>query len=350
MGNGLKMYNYDASNGLVLVNDANFPAAFVKGFAYLDATTYVMTAAAALRGSGINDPTVWDPLNTITAQIEPDQGVALSKQLVYVIALKQWTTEIFYDAANATGSPLGTVQGARVNWGCVSSDSVQNIDGILLWLATTRAGGTLVVKMEALKADKISTPPVERLLDDLDITTIFSWQHKDQGHRFYIVTSKVSNLTLAYDLDEQMWHQWTDSNGNYVPIVSATFTSSREHIVQHESDGYLYTLDEEAFTDNGSIIVVDIVTPNFDGNTRRRKTMNKMEFIADQVTGSNLLVRSSDDDYQTWTDWRTVDLGSPEPYLTELGTFKRRAHNFRHQSNTAMRIQAVEMQLDLGSL
>jgi hypothetical protein len=75
-----------------------------------------------------------------------------------------------------------------------------------------------------------------------------------------------------------------------------------------------------------------------------------MEFIADQVPGSILLVRSSDDDYQHWTDWRSVDLGSPEPYLTECGTFKRRAHNFRHQSNTAMRLQAVELQLDLGTL
>jgi len=350
LGNGVKGYNYDAGSGLVVISDVNFPAAFVKGWSYLDGTTYVMTSAAAIKGSNINDPTTWNALNTITAQIDPDGGVALSKQLNYVVAFKQWTTEIFYDAANATGSPLGTVPQARVNWGCVSADSVQNIDGALLWLSTTRSSSMVIVMMDQLKASRISTPPVERLLDDLDTTTIYSWQHKDQGHKFYIITSVVSNLTLVYDLDEQIWSQWTDSNGNYVPIVSSTYTSTQEHLVQHESDGYIYTLDEETYTDNTASIIVDIVTPNFDGNTRRRKLMNYMGFVADQVNGSTLQIRSSDDDYQTWTNWRTVDLSTPRPFLEECGTFTRRAHHFRHTSNTAFRLQAIDLQLDLGTL
>lgn len=349
-GNGAKAYNYDSAGGIVNINDGDFPTSFVKGWAYLDSTTYVMRSSAAIQGSGINDPTSWDALNTITAQIEPDQGVALAKQLVYVIAFKQWSTEVFYDAANATGSPLGTVQGAKINWGCASQDSVQNMDGMLLWLATNRSGALYVMQMDQLKAVKVSTPPVDRLLNNFSTTTVFSWQYKHQGHRFYVLTSKTSNITLAYDLDEGMWSQWTDSSGNYLPIVSSTFTSSYTNVLQHETDGRLYTMSDSVYQDNGSVITVDVVTPNFDGNTRRRKLMNKMEFVADQVTGSSLLVRSSDDDYQTWTNFRQVDLGSPEPYLTECGTFKRRAHNFRHQSNTAFRLQAVELQMDIGTL
>ena len=350
LGNGVKAYNYDVSNGLVLISDANFPASFVKGWAYLDGATYVMTPAAAIQGSNINDPTTWGALNVIIAQIEPDGGMHLAKQLVYVIAFKQWSTEVFYDAANPTGSALATAQGQKINWGCASSESHQNIDGTLIWLSTNRSSALVIMMMDQLKVVKISTPPVERLLDDLDTTVIYSWQHKDQGHRFYVITSKVSNLTLVYDLDEQMWHQWVDTNGNYIPIVASTFTTTFEHLVQHESDGRLYTLDEEAYTDNGSLITVDIVTPNFDGNTRRRKHMNYMGFVADQVTGSTLRVRSSDDDYQTWTNWRTVDLSTPKPFLDECGTFTRRAHHFQHRANTPFRLQAIDLQLDLGTL
>ena len=116
LGDGVLAYNYDDSGGLVQITDVDFPTAFVKGWSYLDGTPYVMTAAAAIQGGGINDPVNWDALNVIIAQIEPDAGVALAKQLVYTVALKQWTTETFYDAANATGSPLGTVQGAKARW------------------------------------------------------------------------------------------------------------------------------------------------------------------------------------------------------------------------------------------
>ncbi len=350
LGNGVKAYNYDGSNGLVAISDVNFPAAFVKGWAYLDGTTYIMTSAAAIQGSNINDPTTWNALNTITAQIDPDSGMALSKQLNYTIALKTWTTEVFYDAANATGSPLGTYPGARVNWGCAAADSVQNIEGALLWLATSRSSALTVVLMDQLKAIRVSTPPVERLLNGLDLTTIYSWQYTCEGHRFYILTSVVSNLTLAYDLDEMAWYQWTDSNGNYVPIVASTFSATQIHYVQHESDGYIYTISPTQYTDQNATITVDVVTPNFDGGTRRRKLMNYMGFVADQVTGSTLQIRSSDDDYQTWSNFRTVDLGTDRPFLTECGTFTRRAHHLRHACPTAFRLQAVDLQLDIGTL
>jgi hypothetical protein len=108
-GNGAASYNYDSGAGIVQIPAGvdNFPTTCVKGWAYLDGTTYVMDANASIRGCAtINDPTDWsDVLNRITAQIEADGGVFLSHQLVYVIALSQWSTEVFYDALNPTGSP-----------------------------------------------------------------------------------------------------------------------------------------------------------------------------------------------------------------------------------------------------
>jgi hypothetical protein len=351
LGNGVKAYTYDGAT-LAQIIDVDFPAAFVKGWAYLDGTTYVMTSLASIRGSDINAPASWDPLNSVIAQIEPDGGVALAKQLVYVVAFKQWTTEIFYDAGNPVGSPLGRVQGAKVNFGCITAGSVQDIDGILLWASTNRSAGAQVVLMDQMRATAISTKPIERLLDQADFTITYSWTMQFDGHRFYVLTLKNSNLTLVYDLDEQRWHQWTDVNGNYFPIVSATYSSDFKRILQHESDGKLYECDASFVTDAGSIITADIYTPNFDGGTRRRKQMKFMEFIGDQVTGSELSIRKNDADYEPsgWSNFRVVDLSKQRPFLTDCGTFVRRAHNLRHQSNTKMRLQAVEMQLDLGTL
>lgn len=348
-GNGVKAYTCDGTT-VTVISDVDFPASFVKGWAYLDATLYVMDSSAKIYGSDLNAPTSWNPLNVITAQIEPDGGVALAKQLVYVIAMKQWSTEVFYDAANSVGSPLSPVQGAKLAYGCLSADSVQSIDDILLWVTNNRSAAPQVARMDALTLKIISTKPVDRLLDELDFTTVFSWQFKDEGHRFYCLTSKAGNLTLAYDLDEGIWSQWTDSNGNYFPIVSSTYNATLQHFWQHESNGNMYLADREYTNDDGTKIVVDIYTPNFDGALRRKKLLNSMEIIADQTPGSILKVRKSDDDYQTWSNFREIDLSKKRPRITKCGSFYRRAHNFRHESNTSMRLMAVDLQMDTGTL
>ena len=354
LGNGVKAYNYDSGSGLVEITDSDFPADFVKGWAYLDGTTYVGVASPpTIQGSDINDPTAWDALNFLSAQIEPDQLVALSKQLVYVVAFKQWSTEIFYDAGNATGSPLGPVQGAKASYGCVSADSIQSIDGMLIWVSTNQSASTQIIKMEGLKVEVISTNPIERLLDAADFTEVYSLQFKNIGHRFYIFTSVNSNLTLVYDLDEKLWHQWTDSDGNYFPFSAVTYDAATyRHQFQHESDGWIYLVNEGYYTDEGEPITADIYTPNFDGDTYRRKTLNVMKFVADKTPGSVLQVRHNDSDYEAgqWTNFRSVDLSQKAPMLMGEGTFVRRAYNFRHQSATQMRIKAVELQMDLGTL
>jgi hypothetical protein len=311
-----------------------------------------MTSSASAQGSDINDPTSWNVLNVIVAQIEPDRGVALGKQLVYVIAFKEWTTEIFYDAANSTGSPLGTVQGAKINRGCLHADSVVDIGGALYFLAANRESGGQVGRIDGLKYSDVSDASVERLLQAGDFTTVYAFGLAIDGHQFYVVTLKNSNLTLAYDIGEQMWAQWTDVSGNYFPFVAAITNASNVTLLQHESDGYTYTMSTQVVSDNGSPIVSDLYLPQFDGGTKRGKYLPAMLFEADRVEGSILQVRSNDNDYRAgeWTDFRQVDLGSDVPMLTDEGTFTRRAYHFRHVSLTKLGLRGVDLQIEICTL
>lgn len=353
LGNGVKAYNYDSGGGLVQITDGDFPSAFCKGWAYLNGTTYVARSdSGGVQGSEINDPTDWDPLNIIIAQIEPDINIALNKQLVYAIVFKQWSVEVFYDAQNPAGSPLGRVEGAKVDYGCASADSVQKLDSSIFWITANQSPLKQVAVMRATKSDIVSTPAVDRLLSAWDYTTIYSWQLMINGHRFYVITSKLSNMTLAFDLDQKHWSQWTDTNGNYLPIVSSTYTPAGQAILQHESNGYLYTASPAQYTDAGSLITVDIYAPNFDGGTRRGKQLNAMFFNADQVPGSTLYVRSNDYDYlaDKWSVFRPVDLSVERPSLTQEGTFMRRAYNLRHRADTWFRISSVDLQMDICAI
>lgn len=351
-GNGVAAYTYDGVT-VAPIADGDFPAAFVKGWAFLDATTYVMDAEANIFGSELSDPTSWDPTNVITAQIEPDGGVALAKQLVYVVALKQWNYEVFYDAASPTGTPLGKVEGAKGQYGCVDAETVQNIDDALYWVATTRAGSLMVVRMEGLQTKKISTKAIDRLLEQgtYGFDDVFSWQIRIRGHMFYCVTIISLNLTLVYDTDEALWYQWADTDENYMPICSSTWTSDRDRLVQHATNGKIYTMGDYV-NDDGDLITVDIVTPIFDAGVRsRRKHLKIMEFVADQTPGSILQVRNNDYDYnpRKWTNFREVELSGTAPRILDEGTFYKRAYNFRHRCNTHFRMEGIELQLDIGT-
>ena len=327
-----------------------YHAATVPGQVYLDATTYVMDSSARIYGSELNDCTTWDALNNLVAQIEPDGGVALAKQLVYVVAFKGLSTEVFFDKANAVGSPLGTVQGAKINHGCRDAGTVQDLDGTLFWVSQTKNGTVAVHSLEGLKAQPVGSPSVDRLLQASDFTGCYSLSLKLGGHKFYVLTLPASNVTLALETTSGIWSQWTDVSGNYFPFNHNAATSDQEVLLQHVSDGKLYTFSLENTNDAGAVIPVDIYSPNWDGQTSIRKYVRRLDFVGDHTPGCMLYVRFNDSDYRhdRWTNYRVVDMSVSRPNLRECGTFSRRAFHIRHTADTPLRLEAIEAHLLLG--
>lgn len=355
--------NKQLGAGNVPVTDVNYPASTVPGFVYLDGTTYVMGAAGAIYGSlNLNDATAWDPLNVIFAQARPDLPIALAIQLTYVVAIKSTSTQFFYDAGNPTGSPLSPVPGALLNYGCVSADTVQTVDDMLLWVTSNIDSTPQVLLLRNLQPTIVSTPAIERRLETgSNNNQYISFGFKLAGHKFYGVSNIQANVTFVYDITSQLWYEWTDANGNYYPVMavqSGTIFETQSTVlppslvVQLRTTGQSYILTPDYITanDNGVVFTVEVVTPNFDGGTDRRKMMNVMWVNADQTKGSVLSMSYSDDDYKKWSIPRYFDLGIDKPMLTGFGTFTKRAHRFRHSSNTPLRLRSIGLQLDVGTL
>ena len=348
--NGIEAYYYDDTGGLVNVVDPEYPASTVSGTVYLDGTIYVMLPTGYINGSDIENPASWDPLNSVLAQIEPDPGVAIAKQMSYVVAMKGWSTEVFYDAEEPTGSPLGRVEGAKANIGCRHARTVQDLDGTLIWVSQSRSGSCAVHSMTGLKTADISTPPVSRILQDATFTTVASWNMAINGHRFYCLSLATDNITLVYDIKEALWYRWMDSNGNYMKIVAAATDSNQKIVLQHESNGKLFSVDDATFSDDGLIYSFDLYTPIYDGGTRLSKMVNILEVIGDQVQGGLLQISFSDDDYASWSEPRIIDMSFERPMDTEWGSFKRRAHHVKSRDELPLRLEAIELHMDVGTL
>jgi hypothetical protein len=303
LGNGIKAYIFTPfANTLVQITDANFPTNFLPGWVYLDGFLYIMDALGKIWGTaGQNNAAVWSGTNVISASANADLGTGLVKQLNYVIAIKQWTSQVFYDAGNAVGSPLSVVPDAQLPFGGFAGSSIQAIDNTILYLTSNQTISPQIVQMDNLSPHIVSTPSVEKLLDKASFTSfnavnslvnpgIIAWIWKHDGHRFYGLTIVVLSLTLVYDIDQKLWYLWTDQNGNYWPISSISYFPPRInvalgnpmtpglHLAQHYSNGAVYILDSANIypTDIGNIVPVDIYTRNFDAETVRRKHLNTL--------------------------------------------------------------------------
>lgn len=338
---------------------ANFPANIVKGWAYLDGTLYVMSRTNQIFGSAnLDDPTVWSALNVIIARNGSDPAVALTKHKEFVMALKANSTEFFYDNANPTGSPLSSLLGARIKYGCFSADSIQTIDDETFWMTAGEGGNYQIIRLTNLQPFIISTAGIERLLRyyQTSFTVMVSYSLKLAGHRFYCLSFNLpgfKQMTLVYDLDQKWWYVWFDTTGTGIwPIADvAGPTSTGKIVVQNYTTGNLHEVAEDYVfpTDNGSIIPVSIYTPDHDFGTQRNKNLAAMQFRADSVVGSVLKVRFSEDDYETWSNFREVDLSLKLPQLVDCGSFRERAWHLLHDRPTSFRIKTVDLQLDVGS-
>lgn len=212
----------------------------VPGIVYLDGYFFVMDENSTIYNSGLGDPSVWNALDFITANIEPGGGVVLAKSQNYVIAMKTWSTEFFYDAANAVGSPLSPVINAFTLIGCASGQSVVNIDGTIIWVSKNRQKGRAVHKMNGLQQEKVSTPDIDRILNADDLSDVYSYGLKISGHTFYILGLKSSNITIVYDTVSQKWTQWsslTARASKSCTIVSANGLATATCIGHGLSDG-----------------------------------------------------------------------------------------------------------------
>lgn len=353
------------------------PTQVGPGSVELDGTVYVMDTFGAIWGSDIGNPVNWNPLNVIQANSEPDSGMFLAKQLSYVIAFKQWSTQVFQDAGNPTGSPLAAVPESQIPLGMLDNSAFQSIDDTLFWMTSNHDNSPQIARLDNLTPKIVSTPAVEKILANYyTLVSVFgapsvahplgliSWKFKWGGHRFYGLTIQQLNVTLVYDIDQDLWYYWTDANGNFWPVYSVayqpnyvtTVTSPNTfvgfRVALHSSDGNVYPLDaaSQTPTDLGVLYPVDIYTPNLSIGSRRGQ-LNALYFTADQTPGSFLQARYSNDDYQRWSNFRSVSLDQQKPAFYREGTImSRRAYHFRHMCNTDFRIKSSGLQMDLGVL
>jgi hypothetical protein len=338
-----------AATAYALLN--GFPTdTIVPGAAYFDTYTFIMTEDGKIWNSEPNNPNNWDALNFITAEAEPDKGVALAKHFNYLVAFGQWSTEFFYDAGTSIGSPLLPNQTFRMEFGCANGDSVVDMQQTVVWVGVGKNTGRVVLMLDGVKPVQMSDASVERILNQSTLENVRAYSLKIAGHYFYILNLLDDDLTLVLDIKSKQWCIWTSLVDNKETILDGVFFASynNEAYTLDNLDGKLYNISEHTYTDDSGPIQYRIRTNLIDANSTKRKFIGRLEIVGDKI-GATLRIRHTDDDYNNWSQYRNVDLNATRSVTYQNGSFRRRAYEFFCTDNQPLRLQACEVDVDPGS-
>ena len=350
------------SNGVLTPALNSFPdGPYVSGVVFLDNYVFIGTATNRIYNSALGDPTTWGALDYLTFEQTTDTLVGIAKHLNYLVAFGKVSTQFFYDQANASASPLGVAASYTSEVGCANGDSIVATSNTVLWVGTSKTFGRSVYIMDGVSAIRVSTANIDRHLEADGLSNVTAYCYTIDGHTLYILTLHNTNQTLVYDLTEKMWYTWTQysmqSNDQPNPgtyqesYFRPTFYAEVNNVpyVLDDDTGTLYYFDVNTYQDNGQSIYCRTVTDIMDNGSTKRKFYGRLEIIGDKVAAT-MQIRHSGDDYNTWSNYRTVDLNASRSQVYLSGADRRRAWEFLVTSNAPLRLDAAEVDFRIGEM
>jgi hypothetical protein len=214
-------------------------------------------------------------------------------------------------------------------------------------------GEKFVSAIEGTKDVVISTEAVNRILQGEASNIVDCWGFllRNKGHLLYVLNLPYQARTLVFDMHTKMWHEWEWNDGasdtNFPMIDACEFVDQLHYL--HVADGYIYKSSPDIYDDNGNPLRMLVQTSQYDGDSAKVKFFSRIEILADHVSDpSEMTVSWSDDDYKTWSTPRAVDL-SGRAYLYRCGSSRRRAFRLYSDADTAIRLNAMEFELTVGT-
>ena len=249
----------------------------------------------------------------------------------------------------------------HIELGCANGDSIVSFENIIVWVGTSRDAGPSVYSLASTAPTKISTPFIDRILQNSTLADIRAYSLRINGHTFYVLTLADLNVTLVFDVNEKVWTQWTmwavGDVGSGVPGIYAeqyfrpSFFAqiSDTYYLLDDDNGTLYTMSDHVYNDSGAPIYYRTVTDIIDGGTTKRKFFGRLEIVGDKVPAV-MNIRHTNDDYKNWSPYRSVNLDKQRPQVYQSGAARRRAWEFLCTDNQPLRLLAAEIDFDIGEL
>jgi len=243
MVDGSAVYSYNYAN-------STFTRTVLGDFlpSYIDWLDTYTILTDSTRGewqiSDSNDSTSYNPLFRAPMQTEADnlQAVVRLNRVLYAIGKK--CTELWTDNPNGSGAsalgqpvsfPFTRNNSTSIDWGCISTQTIQSGFKLLVWLASNGRSGPTVIAIVNGDAINLADEGLQYFLSQLtapqDSTAILFMMN---GRVLYLLTFYTDNVSIVYDFVEKGWYFATDENSNYHIASRVIFQNNKLYILNSD--------------------------------------------------------------------------------------------------------------------
>ena len=321
---GAQGYIYTFATGkLEQITDSDFTG--TNSVTFMDGYFIFTRGGGQFAISKLYDGLTYDALDFATAESNPDDLVAVMANRSDLWLFGKETIEVWYNSGDVN-FPFTRNAGGTINIGCAARNSVAKINNIIFWLGSGKEGeGAVWAVLGGYTPERISTIGLEEKIRGYsNISDAIAYTYQESGHYFYVLTFPTERKTWVYDVTTGLWHERESyKHGRHRSNCYAYF--NRKHIVGDYSNGKLYYLDLDTYTDDGDPIVRERIAKNIHAD-EDYFSLVKLEILfsrgfgltTGQGSDPQAMLDYSDDNGYTWSNERWVPIG-------KIGEYNRRA-------------------------
>jgi len=376
--------------------DADFVTTGTKisGFVEMDGFLFYATDDGYIRNSDINSVTSFTAANAIAVQMSPDPMVALWRHRNMIVAFGGASKEVFYNAGLQSGSPLTRAAQYFDRVGCQDQLAVCGIENEVYFVSTPYEGDVGVFKIVDMRAERISTPVVDKIIGTAVSTggTIYASAFRLGGYKyasFFIsnasegaasellmesgddlllesgdnilldtnasqIASYVRTLTLNVDLN--LWSEWDCPEATFIRGTGIGQTNQIIATSRVKTGGKVYSINPSSsgqlYQDDGESLTMEIRTGKLDFGSSNRIFVKSVSLICDKASSGTVTLEANDNDFDSddWFTLGTFDLTNDRKRIYRCGSHAHgRSYRLTHSDNAFFRAEAIDIDYEVAS-
>jgi hypothetical protein len=277
--------------------------------------------------SNANDGSTWNALAFASASAYSDNIVAVDNLAGNLVTFSEQHTE-FWQNAGLTPQPFVPILSAANEYGLAAIYSRAHVAESLMFLAQNREGQKQVVRLNGFTPEVVSDPDIESLINGFSTTSdAEALAYGTDTHKFYQITFPTAGRSFLYDTATGLWSEAqtgasvnpTRHNGRFSTYFQG------QTVVSDYATSQVYTLDPNAYTDNGATIIREVTTRHVLSEFNRVRVAalyldmeTGVGLQAGQGSNPQIMLQYSKDNGRTWSAERWVSLGAVGKYFQRV--------------------------------
>lgn len=231
------------------------------------------------------DPTSWDATDIGVPETNPDSIVRVFADHGELLIFNELTIEPWTNTG-ATDFPFSPLKSSVAEWGCAAKWSVCKFNDSVAFLAKNRLGQVSVAMMRGYVPQIISTPDIDQIINSYStVSDATALSYMLGGHPMYQINFPTAGYSWLFDGRESFWSSLKSEDINRQRNeISVEFLSRT--IVSDFSNGSLYNINPNTYTENGEMIEGEIISENIASPDNERFSVDR--FRLEMETGVGL--------------------------------------------------------------